>query len=133
MTYRPRPSRQALVLAAVDLAMTPELAVVPNDDARSRALDVMLEALGVPLNGPVTLGPREALARDELAEELIDAALTLDEADTQGVDGDRVRALSRPDATVAQREAELEHVRRRFDELVDAAVAALPPATIRRP
>lgn len=127
MTYRRRPDREALVLAAVDLAMSEE---APVDD-RPGVLALLLEALGV--RDAELDRVASTYGRSDLAEELVELALILDEADVSGVDGAQLRAACRPDATLAQREAELDHIAHRFDQLVAAAVESLPPSTIRRP
>lgn len=133
MTYRPRPSREDLVLAAVDLALSENLHPAPteglsNVGERRTLLCALLEALGVPDH----VGAR-SYAREDLAGDLLDLGLTLDEADTSEVDGPRLRARLEDTGTVEQRTFELHHVRHTFDKLVRAAVESLPPSTVRRP
>lgn len=129
MTYRPRPDRRSLVLAAVDLALSDEVDV-PEPD-RAGVLELLLEALGVPERG-IESSVYE-LDRPALAEELVDAALILDEADVTGLDGELLRAACRPGATLDQRESQLDYTRRTFERLVIAAGDSLPPSTVRRP
>lgn len=137
MTYRPRPSRESLVLAAVDLALSEEVEGLPVHD-RPGVLELLLGALGVPEDGILVAAHTPGLgdgrySRQSIAAELVEVGLILDEADVMGVDGPLVRAELREEATVAQREAHLEYLGRAFRELVEAAVESLPPSTVRRP